>query len=353
MSAKGVLAVLSIIGLVVAFIGAAIPQFLVTKKERGLRNYLTPAGMIAFAASILGLMTSIVSGLLQVSVRHDEELEARRVASDNKKLEQEREAAAKAIASEEKLWRKRSDDLTKRILENTDKQLSASETSINATLKGFELTQQRQERTILELERSTMRLLLPTGKLTYTVSLTIPCLGADSSDWCKLRTQARPGVRRLSDAADLSDSEGLDTNVTLYFAMPRIGERIKVGDGSGISGGLDMYGRLQSRLQERSPPDLFVTLREGSVGLGFVDSVPVIPPAISKDVSSLVDLQNRKLLVWGAPLEFATSLYFSVENANTTQLLSECARAKTDNGDFALDQESRRTAFVCTFKSIF
>jgi hypothetical protein len=352
MSAYEQLGYLSIAGLAIAFAAGLIPQFLVTSREKGLRKFLTPAGVVALAITTLGLMTAITSGLLTISVKNEEQREKDRLGREATLREGDRIAAEKAAIAEEAMWRARSDALAKRILDNTDRQLSAAETAFAATIEGFRQEQLRQQRTFAELQQSTRRILLPVGRLTYGASIDYRCDSAPYPAPCEYRGRIHEGVRTASSPADLRDPEGQEIAVTLYFALPKSDARIHVS-GSLLAGETLIYGRLQARLSDRSPPDLFLHNRADSVGLSFVRSRPAISPAISQELSSMLDLQGRTILIWGKALADADTLSFTITNPDDVQLLSKCTKAQAINSGFRFIDDSYRIAFVCTFGKVF
>lgn len=354
MSAKDILALLSIAGLLIAFVSASIPQFFKTSLEEGNRKYLTRAGMIALAVSALGLLTAVSSALVGIAVRHEEAMQEAVIAREKaRQAAQDRQRALQQRQDDE-LWRQRSQDLAARILSNTDQQLETSEATIASMLEGFRQDQLRQQRTFIELQRSTNRILIPIGRLTYNVGVRYLCDNEPLPQRCNVKSLIRPDVATASDLSDLVDpAGGPPIALTLYFALPTPGQKLTLR-GSTIGGSsVSMYGRVQSVLQTRSPPDLFIHNPPGRVSFQAVRSVPVIPPAISRDLSSMLDLEGRTLLVWGPNLAEAESISFSVTSMNDVDLRAECSRASPIGPGFEFSDDSYRHAFACQFGTIF
>lgn len=352
MSAQDTLTLFSIAGLLIAFVSSAIPQFFKTSEESGHRKYLTPAGMIALSISALGLLTAISAALLGLTLRHQEELEAEREEKEAAQQLADEKAAARQRANEEKLWRERSDELSGRILRNTDRQLKASEEVVAGMLSGFRESQLQQQRTIAELQQSTNRILLPVGRLTYTGGVQYRCDDGEVPPPCAVKSRIRQGVRSVSSPADLVDPDGPPITMTLIFVMPAEGARLNLRSNPFGSQGIKMYGRIRSTLRPGVPRGLGISVLENGLSYSYSYYAPEIPPYVSREVSSMLDLQGQTMLLWSPDLAQAESMRFSVFNEALVQLGADCVKAEAVRSRFVFADDEYRNAFACTFGTI-
>jgi hypothetical protein len=127
MNQHDVLTVITFGGLVVSFVAALVSQLWKgsVDVEGQIRKRLTPAGYLSLGISMVGLLASISSELIRISIKHSEQLQAQAAA------EQER-----ALRAQETRWR---DEMQKLLSVARDD----IEKNLDRTIHGFQESQQR------------------------------------------------------------------------------------------------------------------------------------------------------------------------------------------------------------------
>lgn len=133
---------LSFAGASISLISASITPFLATTKASKGRRVLTRGGWIALYVSVCGFGVSASSeGIKQFR-------EAEIAANAVKKAIVEADAER-----QDRIWRKRVDELTNRILTNTSEQMTLANRGLANTLDGFDYTSKNIERSSMDLDR--------------------------------------------------------------------------------------------------------------------------------------------------------------------------------------------------------
>ena len=175
MGASSYLTVLTVTGLAIGFVGALISQISQTSVEGpGGKKILTAAGKLAVAVAAVGFTGSFASELLKASMA------AAEVA--NLKLEH---ALQEQRRRDDNLWKTRSEAMTKDILAKTETALSKQELELEATMSGFQKSQEQHLLTRLAVIDSRTRILSPIGEPGVTIWLAVNCRSQRFAQFCE------------------------------------------------------------------------------------------------------------------------------------------------------------------------
>jgi hypothetical protein len=194
MDQHNILTVITFGGLVVSFIAALVSQLWKgsVDVEGQLRKRLTPAGYLSLGISMVGLLASISSELIRISIKHSENLHTQAVA--------EQEAALRA---QEARWRDEMQKLLSIAKDDIEKNL-------DRTIHGFQESQQRFAETQANILASKQEVLENNLRRTNEVIVAVQPLTSLSLKWESTSTNAKlwqamtKGERAVNENAETS-----------------------------------------------------------------------------------------------------------------------------------------------------
>jgi hypothetical protein len=178
MNQHDVLTVITFGGLVVSFVAALVSQLWKgsVDVEGQIRKRLTPAGYLSLGISMVGLLASISSELIRISIKHSEQLQAQAAA-----------AQERALRAQETRWR---DEMQKLLSVARDD----IEKNLDRTIHGFQESQQRFAETQANIVASKQEVLENNLRRTNEIIVAVQPLTSLSLTWESTSTSA--GLRQ-------------------------------------------------------------------------------------------------------------------------------------------------------------
>ena len=175
MNVSNYLTILTFIGLVVGFVGGLVSQLSQTSIDGpDGKKTLTTAGKLALAIAAVGFAGSFASELLKASI----------AASDAASLKLER-AQQEQRRRDDDQWKRRSSEIEQNILSQTNSALGKQEANLEATITGFQRSQEQNLQTQLSVIEARTRILSPIGQSKVSIWLTLDCASSRFSLLCQ------------------------------------------------------------------------------------------------------------------------------------------------------------------------